>query len=52
MIASTLRDQEFSDFSFPRELQRRGFGGSTEDDGVQGYYYRDDGFLLWDALKK
>ena len=52
MIMRTLEDQEFSNFSFHGELQSRGFGRSPDEDGIHGFYYRDDGVLLWDALEK
>ena len=52
MVKRTLEDQDFSNFSFLGDLQSRGFGRSSDEDGIQGFYYRDDGVLLWDALEK
>ncbi|KNC50819.1 arachidonate 12-lipoxygenase [Thecamonas trahens ATCC 50062] len=41
-------------FAFPQELADRGFTKVTPgspDDPLPGYYYRDDGFVLWDAIE-
>ncbi|CAH1250203.1 ALOX5 [Branchiostoma lanceolatum] len=35
---------------FPKELKRRGFDESGSD-GLNGYFYRDDGFKLWNIYK-
>jgi len=50
IVASKLY-QEFSFFksSFPQQLASRGFTRNRED-GLTSYYYRDDGFRLWDCL--
>ena len=45
-IYSTL---EYSDFCFPQQVEKRGFLRDGSDE-VKAYYYRDDGFKLWDAL--
>ena len=36
--------------SFPNELASRGFDEAGSD-GVQNYYYREDGFKIWHALE-
>jgi arachidonate 5-lipoxygenase len=36
--------------SFPEELRGRGFDEQGTD-GVENYYYRDDGFKIWRALE-
>jgi len=38
---------DWSKVAFPTMMEDRGFNKS---DGMRGYYYRDDGFELWDAL--
>jgi len=37
--------------AFPRMMEDRGFP-QNKSDGVKDYYYREDGFKLWDALHK
>jgi arachidonate 5-lipoxygenase len=37
--------------SFPEDLAARGFDEAGSD-GVEGYYYRDDGFKVWRALEE
>jgi len=45
-----FKEWDFPGYSFPGDLRNRGF---TEDgsDGVKDYYYRDDGFKIWYAIK-
>merc|ERR1712037_662041 len=38
---------DWSAVAFPTMMEDRGF---SKTDGLKGYYYRDDGFDLWDAL--
>ncbi len=40
--------------AFPNEMNRRGFYEVKEGkvDNLPGFYYRDDGFLLWNAIRK
>jgi len=40
---------DFFGWSFPKELEARGFTRDGKD-GLSGYFYRDDGFKLWDAF--
>jgi len=40
---------DFFDWSFPKELEKRGFYRDGRD-GLDNYHFRDDGFRLWDAL--
>ncbi len=40
---------DFWGTSFPAHLAARGFDEAGTD-GVEGYSYRDDGFLIWNAL--
>lgn len=49
IIARTWASYDFFGHSFPEQLRARGFdrGGA---DGLDGFRYRDDGFLIWDAL--
>lgn len=42
---------DFFKDSFPEELAARGFDEAGTD-GVEGYYYRDDGFKIWRALEE
>jgi len=37
--------------AFPRMMEERGFP-QNKSDNLTDYYYRDDGFKLWDALHK
>jgi len=39
----------FFDSSFPGQLASRGFTRNAED-GLTSYFYRDDGFRLWDCI--
>ncbi|XP_066284617.1 uncharacterized protein [Branchiostoma lanceolatum] len=40
----------FKEESFPEQLKKRGFADGS--DGLEDYYYRDDGMKLWNILKK
>ncbi|MFB2970874.1 lipoxygenase family protein [Aerosakkonema sp. BLCC-F183] len=40
---------DFETSSFPRQLAERGFD-REQSDGIQDYYYREDGFKLWDIF--
>jgi len=40
---------DFETSSFPRQLAERGFDRERTD-GIQDYYYREDGFKLWDIF--
>jgi hypothetical protein len=49
IISKAWKDYDFFGFSFPEQLLARGFDRG-EADGLDGYCYRDDGYLIWDAL--
>ncbi len=40
---------DFEASSFPRQLSERGFD-REQSDGIENYYYREDGFKLWDIF--
>jgi len=40
---------DFESSSFPQQLAERGFDRERSD-GIQDYYYREDGFKLWDIF--
>jgi len=42
---------KLKDYSFPEQLKSRGFD-EKQSDGLQNFYYRDDGFLIWNAIKE
>ena len=51
-FAAKFETMEFNDIAFPDQLKKRGFDRKEEVDGVKGYFFRDDGFQMWDALLK
>ncbi|WP_394833697.1 SRPBCC family protein [Pendulispora rubella] len=50
LFLSAWEMYDFTANSFPEDLAARGFDEAGTD-GVQGYYYRDDGFKIWRALE-
>ncbi|XP_035663564.1 uncharacterized protein LOC118407226 [Branchiostoma floridae] len=50
MFLNEWRKYNFMDMAFPEELKRRGFDEAGTD-GLEGYFYRDDGFKLWNVYK-
>ncbi|XP_066265909.1 uncharacterized protein [Branchiostoma lanceolatum] len=50
ILINEYRKYNFMDMAFPKELKRRGFDESGSD-GLNGYFYRDDGFKLWNIYK-
>ncbi|CAH1250204.1 ALOX5 [Branchiostoma lanceolatum] len=50
MFLNEWRKYDFMEMSFPEELKRRGFD-EARSDGLEGYFYRDDGFKLWNVYK-
>ncbi|MEG4499820.1 lipoxygenase family protein [Microcoleus sp. F10-C6] len=40
---------DFEKSSFPQQLSERGFD-REQSEGIQDYYYREDGFKLWDIF--
>ena len=51
-FAAKFKTLDFSDICFPLQLKKRGFYRKEESDGVKAYFYRDDGYRLWDAMKQ
>ena len=51
LFREAWKNYDFQEWSFPRQLERRGFDEAGSD-GLKDFYYRDDGFLLWNALGK
>ncbi len=49
MFLGAWQKYDFFARSFPSDLEARGFNEAVSD-GLEGYYYRDDGFLIWNAL--
>lgn len=49
MFLAAYKEWDFWKTSFPEHLAARGFD-EARTDGVEGYSYRDDGFLIWNAL--
>nr|AHW81486.1 lipoxygenase 1 [Branchiostoma belcheri tsingtauense] len=50
MFLKEWRKYNFMDMAFPEELKRRGFD-EARTDGLENYFYRDDGFQLWNIYK-
>lgn len=50
VVLSVWKRYDFQANSFPAMLAARGFDEAGSD-GVSDYYYRDDGFLLWNAIE-
>ncbi|CAH1246079.1 ALOX5 [Branchiostoma lanceolatum] len=50
MFIKEWRKYRFMDMAFPEELKRRGFD-EEKSDGLEDYYFRDDGFKLWNIYK-
>jgi len=52
LISEEMSNKYFwQNMTFPKMMEERGFP-KNKSDGVENYYYRDDGFTLWDALHK
>jgi hypothetical protein len=49
MEKAYLESWSFASRSFPRELEKRGLGENSEKI-LPGYFYRDDGFKVWNAM--
>ncbi|MEP0883267.1 SRPBCC family protein [Trichocoleus sp. ST-U3] len=49
LLLKALKKWDFSGMSFPQELLSRGFDEKGSD-GVEDYYFRDDGFKIWNAI--
>lgn len=50
MFATAFQKWDFLKSNFENDLKSRGFDADCSD-GLSGYYYRDDGFKIWNALK-
>ncbi|MBD1902797.1 SRPBCC family protein [Trichocoleus sp. DQ-A3] len=48
LFLKALKKWDFFGMSFPQELLSRGFDEQGSD-GVENYYFRDDGFKIWNA---
>ena len=48
-FANKFKTLEYADICFPLQLKKRGFKRDGSE-GLKGYFFRDDGFQLWDAL--
>eukprot|EP00058_Branchiostoma_floridae_P011775 XP_002597263.1 hypothetical protein BRAFLDRAFT_66398 [Branchiostoma floridae] len=51
MCVMRWKQYNFMKESFPEQLKKRGFD-EERSDGLEDYYYRDDGMELWNILKK
>ncbi|XP_035677678.1 polyunsaturated fatty acid 5-lipoxygenase-like [Branchiostoma floridae] len=51
MCVLRWKQYNFMKESFPEQLKKRGFD-EDRSDGLEDYYYRDDGMELWNILKK
>lgn len=48
LFLKAWKDWDFFGMSFPEELKSRGFDEQGSD-GVEDFYYREDGFKIWNA---
>ena len=51
IFSAGYQNWDFLDDNFVNNLKKRGFNEVRSDD-LDGYYYRDDGFKVWNAFKK
>lgn len=51
LISEEMSRSGWAALDFPSTMEERGFP-QNKSDNVTNYYYRDDGFALWDALHK
>jgi len=49
VVSEAWQGWDFFKSSFPEQLRARGFD-EKKSDGLEHYYYREDGFLLWNAI--
>ncbi len=49
MFLAAWKKYDFFERAFPAELASRGFD-EAKSDGLDAYWFRDDGFLVWNAL--
>jgi len=52
VFSSAYAGWDFIGDNFPNGLAKRGFGPDASVDGLDGFYYRDDGFKVWNALMR
>lgn len=50
LFLKSYNNWNFENSAFPAQLKARGFDEEASD-GVEDYFYRDDGFLVWNGLK-
>jgi len=50
-VSDVWKTYKFKDYSFPEQLKSRGFDEKQSDE-LKNYYFRDDGFLIWNAIKE
>lgn len=48
MVQKAMQDLTYASLCFPEAIKARGMD-STED--IPYYFYRDDGLLVWEAIK-
>ncbi len=51
LILKLWKNWDFTGMSFPEQLKMRGFD-EVRSDGVEDFYFRDDGFKIWNAIKE
>lgn len=51
LILKLWENWDFEKMSFPEQLKTRGFDEAGSD-GVEDFYFRDDGFKIWNAIKE
>ncbi|WP_434927366.1 lipoxygenase family protein [Shewanella sp. HL-SH2] len=49
LFLTAHKEWDFSKLSFKKRMESRGFD-EKKSDGLKNYFYRDDGFLIWNAL--
>lgn len=49
MVQRAMQDLTYASLCFPENIKARGMD-SKED--IPTYFYRDDGLLVWEAIKK
>jgi len=51
MLDKVFKEYNYEKFHYKKEMASRGFGAKGKD-FVSGYFYRDDGDLLWEGLER
>lgn len=52
IFAAAYKDWDFLGDNFVGGLAKRGFTADAAADGLDNFYYRDDGFRVWNALTR